>query len=47
MSPNMSSWERVTGSLLDTIDVGHVDFPKETEAVPGGARPGRAGNGGQ
>ena len=24
----------VTGSLLDTIDVGHVDFPKETEAVP-------------
>ncbi len=24
----------VTGSLLDTIDVGHVDFPKEIEAVP-------------
>ena len=24
----------VTGSLLDTIDVGHVDFPKETDAVP-------------
>ena len=24
----------VTGSLLDTIDVGHVDFPEETEAVP-------------
>ena len=24
----------VTGSLLDSIDVGHVDFPKETEAVP-------------